>query len=491
MLTRIRALLTQGSLRGRTARGGMWLGGATAFDQFSRYARQVILARILAPSDFGLMSIIIAIMAAFESLTEVGIRACVIQSKEGATREFLNAAWWSSVLRGTVLAAAGIAAAPLVAWSYHRGEIVPLLRVATMAMFIRGLVSPRIHALEREMQYGRVAAINQGAGTLAVAATIVMSFYIRNVWALVAGYVLEAGTRTALSFAVAPFAPRLKVDWESVKVLSRYARGMVGLPVLMMVVAQVPILVLGKVRTIEEVPLYTFAAGLAGIPLTVFNAAIMKLMLPAFSKVQEDAARFKAAVLASIEIVALFGAPVTAFIIVFSKPLMGLSYGARYESGATALAILAVSTLVTMVNGNISNVFFARANPGGYRDYTLLRAVLLSAAIVPAAYYFGAAGTAAASLGALAAVFPIQMRGVRALVAVGGGDVARSAGYGLMLGGATLLASAAAYLAAGGRPWVSLGAGLVICAAAVAVASRKAISVITYAGKEPSNAISG
>ena len=140
IVEQLKALLTGRNLKARAARGSLWLGGASTFDQVTRFVRQVILVRILAPADFGLMALVIAASRAFDTFTEVGVRQCVVQSKSGGTDEFLNAAWWSSMARGVMLYVVGLLMAPYVCRFYDRPDLLPLLQVAFSTMILNCLV---------------------------------------------------------------------------------------------------------------------------------------------------------------------------------------------------------------------------------------------------------------------------------------------------------------------------------------------------------------
>jgi hypothetical protein len=86
------------------------LGGGTLFERLARLARNMVLARLIAPDQFGMMAIVLAVVALFEALLEDGIGQAVIQNERGNTPEFLNVAWWLSGIRSVllfVLAAAG------------------------------------------------------------------------------------------------------------------------------------------------------------------------------------------------------------------------------------------------------------------------------------------------------------------------------------------------------------------------------------------------
>ena len=82
------------SLKARSARGAVVLGSGSVAERGLRFVRNMILARLLAPEELGLMALIIAATVILDAFTEVGIKQSVIQNKNGAKREYLNVAWW-------------------------------------------------------------------------------------------------------------------------------------------------------------------------------------------------------------------------------------------------------------------------------------------------------------------------------------------------------------------------------------------------------------
>ena len=96
-------LFASNTLKGKFAKGGLVLTGSSFIENSIRLLRNVILTRLLAPESFGLMATIIALVNLFTAITEVGIRQAVIQNREGESNNFLNIAWWLSVLRGGLL----------------------------------------------------------------------------------------------------------------------------------------------------------------------------------------------------------------------------------------------------------------------------------------------------------------------------------------------------------------------------------------------------
>src|SRR5208282_2798151 len=90
----VRDVSTSDALRAKAMRGGVWLGGGSIAEQASRFARNMILTRLLAPSAFGAMAIVMSSSAIVGALTEVGVKQAVIQNPRGGEKSYLNAGWW-------------------------------------------------------------------------------------------------------------------------------------------------------------------------------------------------------------------------------------------------------------------------------------------------------------------------------------------------------------------------------------------------------------
>ena len=242
----VNEIRTGDSLKNRSARGAIWLGGANGFEHGIRFLRNMILTRLIAPEAFGVMAIILAVDKIFESFTEVGVKQAIIQNPSGEDKTYLNGAWWLAFLRGTLLYTIGYIGAPALASFYEDPQLVPLVRVAFLSVFFRGILSPRSYVAIKEMKFLKWISINHLGGILGIVATVVMAFYMRNVWALVIGFALQAIFRCILSFIVCPFLPGLTFKKEHTQALIKYVTGILGLPILTFIFMRVDVFVIGK-----------------------------------------------------------------------------------------------------------------------------------------------------------------------------------------------------------------------------------------------------
>ena len=270
-------------LKAKSIRSMMVLGVGTAAERGFKFARYMILARILARDQFGLMAIVMVAATMFEAFTEVGVKQSVIQNKRGAERDYLNVAWWFQVVRGLALFVIAFLAAPWISSFYGKPELLRLLQVAFLAILFRGLVSPRAYVLEKKYRFDKVMLLVQGSGVFGAIVAIVLGLIIQSVWALVIGFVAEYAIMCVLSYVFVPIKPTFKINREDLAELFRFARAMLGLPILTIIALQTDVLVLGKVVAEDDLGMYYLAVALVQLPIFLFSRMVNPVLLPAFS----------------------------------------------------------------------------------------------------------------------------------------------------------------------------------------------------------------
>lgn len=386
----------------------------TLVERLVRLGRNMILARLIAPDQFGLMAIVLAVIGLFEALTEVGVAQAVIQNKKGDTPEFLNLAWWFGVARGFTVAALALPLAPLVAGIYNLPELVPLLMVAPLTMVFTGLTSPRIYALQRQFRFGATLWTVQGAGLLGTGFTVMLGFMLQSVWALLWGAVFEAFARCVISFIVCPIRPSFRFDPEARRELFQFTRGMAGLSVLTLVIMQADTFVLAAVVTPAELGLYTMAIALAAFPLSIFSKVVQPLVVPIFAEHQDDMGGMRARVLTLSRLVWLFGLPMAAVLAIVSRPLLLLVYGRpEFATAAPAFSLYTWLVVVYMASMVTFSVYLAIARPELQRRFTIVRAVLVIITLYPLAVLLGGTGAALALLVSMIGAMAVQLLNLR------------------------------------------------------------------------------
>jgi len=400
-------------LKARAARGGMVLAVAAFIERLTRLVRNMVLARLLAPEDFGLMAIVIAVSAGLQTFTDVGVQQSVIQNKAGANAEYLNVAWWFQAVRGLGLFVIALLGAPAICTFYDKPELLGILRISFMAVLFSGLTSPCLFVLEKEFRFLKVVFCVHGSVVLGDLLTISLALYMENVWVLVIGYVGQSVLTCFLSHILCPFRPHFTIDRTCLNELWRFCGQMLGLSFLTIVSLQTDVFVLAKLAPTAQVGMYALALSLAMQPGGVFGQTISRVLLPAFAEKQDDRRFLRHATLKLIRATVVLGVPLVTIAAMFAGTILSVVYGSKYAAVAVPFAILCASQLFRIQANILAMIFLATGQPHLNRRYVTLLAALVIGLIYPGVVLFGLAGAAGVILLANAIAVCVQVMWIR------------------------------------------------------------------------------
>jgi O-antigen/teichoic acid export membrane protein len=458
------------SLKARVFRGGAWLGTGTTTEQALRFARNMILTRLLAPEAFGTMAVILSATSVIQSFTDIGVREALIQNPRGAERRYIGTAWWMAFSRALGLYAVIALAAPWVASFYGNPQITSLLRVAVLSILFEGAFSPRAYILLKEMKFRKWAVVNHGGGICGILITVVLSFLIRDVWALVIGACIESAGRCLLSYAICPFLPPPKWDKESLRDLLKYSRGVVGLSFLNFLFLRSDIFVLAKLYSATQLGLYSMGIALAQTPTMFLLSLEAQILMPAFSQIQNQTQRINEIVLRVTALIALLGMPLLTFVFFRGESLLTLIYGRRYAAAAAPLVFASGAALLNLGNGLITTVFCASGRPALHRRAVGAMAVMMVVLVYPLSKWLGPPGAQVASAISIAVGYFLQIHLLWKLTGLELSRFAKSIVSSILISATTaVVCFVTAPFAHAARPVAGILLGLVGCLVAYSI----------------------
>ncbi len=388
-------ILTQGDgLKARSARSSLILASGVFFERVVGLVRNMILARMLAPENFGLMAIVLAVMAVLESFTDIGIKQSVIYNQEGNKKEYLNVIWWIQILRAAGIFITAFLIAPVICRFYGKPELLNLLRISFLVVVFNGLTSPCLYLLDKEFRFVKSLCLIQGSSIIGTMASIGLALYMRNVWALVIGQVGQSAVQCLLSNIYCPFIPTLNFDRKYLREVLSFGRGMAGLSFLTVIAMETDIFVMGKLLPSAQVGMYALALTLAQQPRFLFSQTIGRVLLPAFAEKQNDKTALRNAVVTILKNMLLIGVPLSILVAFGSKIILSVVYGAQFSAVAVPFTLLCFATLFNAQAIVLAQVYIGMGLPYLHRRYVTLIAGLIVILMYPVIKWFGLSGAA-------------------------------------------------------------------------------------------------
>ncbi len=463
-------LLLSGTLRAKATRGAMFLGSGSVAEQASRFARNMLLTRLLAPSAFGAMAIVMSSSAIVGALTEVGLRAAVIQNPKGGEKAYVNAGWWMGMGRALSVYAIIFAMAPWVAHFYGNAELSALLRVTLLGTLFDGAMSPRSILLQKEMRFGRWMAISNMGAICGVILTVLLSFVLRGVWALAIGYCSENVFRCLLSYILCPGLPSFGWDRHAARDLYKFSKAAFGLSFLNLIFSRTDIFVLGRLHSATDLGLYTMSVALVQTPSIFFTAMLAQTLFPAIAHVQEDNERVNRILIETTSWLILLGLPTVVVIYLCGHSLLLVAYGVRYVGGAGPLSVAAIVVFLNVLNVVFTCVFSGLGRPELHRRAVAASALTMLIVIYPACKLLGMVGGQVSALLAVSVSYLLQVFRARAITGLDLLRYGRVFGLAILVSGVLLgVGLGAHFFGLATRPLANIGLSTGTCVIAYAL----------------------
>ena len=190
----------------------------------------LVLARLLSPSDFGLVGMVVAVVGVAEVFLDFGLLAAAVQAPELSEKQ-RNALFWVNSLIGAVLAIVVALVAGQIAAFYDRAEVEPLTQVFAITFLLAGMATQYRADLTRRMRFERFALADIGGLLLGLVVAVVMAAGGAGPWALVGQQIAYRGGVLVLAAAFSGWLPSLDADWRGLRGLLRFGTNLTGIQV--------------------------------------------------------------------------------------------------------------------------------------------------------------------------------------------------------------------------------------------------------------------
>lgn len=351
------------SLTQRSLRAAAWTFAGRGAGQFLRLASNLILARLLFPEAFGLMSMASVVLAMISLFADTGVRLALIQNPRGHERQFLDTAWIISICRGCVLFAVSWGLAGPMAQFYGKPEMAGLIRLISVSILLQGFENPAAVILTRELSAIRQTALDLVRQVGGAAVTIILAFALKSVWALAIGTVFGAVIGLIASYAVRPYMPALRWDRNAGSELLHFGKFIFVNTLITFCVMNGDRLILGRILTMEEMGYFSIAMNLAlVIPLMLIQVC-GQVAFPAIAAHSADRAFVQRVFLRTLRIIGEAAFPILAMLAVFGDTIVGILYEPRYAAAGPALQWMGVRSVFFSIAVVQGSVFLAVAKP--------------------------------------------------------------------------------------------------------------------------------
>ena len=384
------------SIRHRAIQGGGWIFALRIITRLFDIIRTLILARLLVPSDFGLIGIALITMSALETFSQTGFESALIR-KKSITSQFLDTTWSILLLRGIFLFVVIFVSAPLVATFFKNPHATNVLRVISISLILSGISNIGVLYFTKELEFGKQFTLQISSVIVNTVISIPLAILFRNVWALVLGLLAGSVTYCLMSYLMHPYRPKFKIDSAKAKELFSFGKYVFASSVIIFFITQGDDIFVGRFLGMAALGLYTMAYKLSNTPATEISHTISKIIFPVYSKLQDNKIILREAYLKTTQVIALISFPLAGGLFVLAPELTQHLLGSKWMGMVPAMQILCLLGIMRSIGGPSGSFYYAIGRPDISTKLSSLKLTLLAILIYPLSMKLGITGVAIAT----------------------------------------------------------------------------------------------
>jgi O-antigen/teichoic acid export membrane protein len=368
-------------LKRRTAQGAIGSSVCQAASLGLRMVSMVVLARLLAPEDFGLVGMVTALTGFMALFKEAGLSDATVQGAS-VTQDQLSMLFWINVAMGCGLGLLCVASAPAVATFYGEPRLVWIMLAAGTSFVFAGLATQHRAVMRRNLRIHVIAMTDVITLVISIAVSIAMAVAGYGYWALVAGtIILPAGTAIGawLTAAWIPSRPRRR---SGVRSMIWYGGTVTLNSVVVYLAYNVEKVLLGRFWGAEALGIYGRAYQLVDLSTNTLHSSLASVAFPALSRVQTDPERFRRYFLTIYSFFLSVAVPITVACAVFAEDIVRVFLGPKWLEAVIVFRLLTPTILAFALINPFGWVLFANGHVGRSLRIALMIAPLTILACV-------------------------------------------------------------------------------------------------------------
>ena len=376
-------------IRQQAVSGLKWTGLSSVVSTIIQLARTVVLARLLAPQDFGLMGMVMVVLGFAQNYTDLGLGAAIIH-RQDVTRDQLSSQYWLNVLTGFILFGLIWAFTPLVVHLFRESRLTHLLE-ATALVFIIAPFGTQFHILlQKELHFNILVKQEIVAGICGLFVAIGCAVSGFGVWSLILGTITEVTCKTLLAIRIglARYRPSFHFRGSDVRSFMSFGLYQTGERTVNYLSERLDQILVGSLLGAEALGFYNFAFNLVTQPISRINPIITRIAFPVFSKVQHDTEKLRSGYIKMINNLTTINAPLLIGMASVAPLAVPLIFGPKWSKSIILIQLLSFVALCRSSGNPIGSLQLAK----GRADLGFKWNVALLAVSAPAMYIGGLVG---------------------------------------------------------------------------------------------------
>lgn len=368
-------------LKEKVIKGGFYLALTNILQQFTAIVVNIVLARLLLPSDFGLIAISSTYIGFVTIFTKVGFGSAIIHDQE-STQEQLSSLYWINFILSLSTFLIVVGTAPWAASFYREPRLKMVVSVLALNILITPFFITHSKILERDIEFKLLSRINLATVLVGAVVGVAAAFVGFGVYALVAQTLSSTVTRLALILRHSDWNPKWILRLAAIKPMLWYSVKYKLSSSVLYVDRNIDYLVLGKIFSPVILGYYAFAYNIMYTPVKRISYIFTNILFPSFSAIRNDHQKLIFGYFRSMRMIAMISFPAMVILSFNAAGVINFVFGPKWNDALPIVQVLCFAGAIQSVSQLGGVIFPSIGKPEVSMYVGVTRTVLTVGAIL-------------------------------------------------------------------------------------------------------------
>ena len=325
----------------------------------SRFARNVLLARLLVPADFGVGATFAITLSFWEMTAELGLHRQLVQATEGGSPAWQSNAQMLFVIRGIILTTLLYLLAPTIASYFEVAGATTSFRLLALVPLIRGFIHFDVFRYQRELQLGRLAYFQSIPTILGVLSAPLYAMFFKDYRAFLGVILTESVLASILSHLLARRAYHWGFEYSIFRRFLSFGLPLIGNGLLLFSVMHGDRFLIASYFDLDHLGAFSVVFMLSLTPTQALVKIHNSMALPLFSRSRERPAQLHSYCSLSAQVMCLFAGLLATLFITAGPWLVTTIYGDRYLLAVEAIPWIGLMCAIWLTRSTVSTTAIA------------------------------------------------------------------------------------------------------------------------------------
>ena len=329
------------SLKDQTISGILW----NSIERFGSLGIQlittIILARLLSPSDFGLIGMLYVFITLGATFIDSGFSQALIREKEVNQTDY-SSVFYLNIFLGVIVYIILFFLSSSIAHFFHEDELKKLSKFVFLIFPINSLSLIQIAIINREVTFQKLTKVSILSSIISGIIGIVMAYCGYGVWSLVYQSIFFAFFKSLFLWIVNSWRPSFVFNFDSIKKYFGFSANILATDTIIGVFNNIYTIIIGKFYPLNEVGYYNQAKRFTDVPYLTLTSIVQSVSYPILSKVQEDDEKLKYGYRKVIKEVMYLNLPIMFGLLAVSNNLIFVVFSTKWMPAVPYFQLLCI-----------------------------------------------------------------------------------------------------------------------------------------------------